>query len=398
MRAEVISIGDELTSGTRLDTNSQWLSQRLEELGATVLFHTTVGDDLAANIDVFRKAASRVDVVVVSGGLGPTADDLTRQALADAAGVDLVLDQPSLDHIVGLFARRGRAMPPANEIQAMFPRGAKAIPNPHGSAPGIDFRMACDDRPGARFFCLPGVPAEMKEMWSGTVADAVAAMAPAKRVIQSKNVKCFGVGESDLEAMLPDLIRRGREPRVGITVSKATITLRITAIGPDAATCLSQIDDTERTIRACLGQLVFGQDDDELQHAVARRMIDQGQRLAVWECGTTGLIAHWLGELPEAREFFAGAIVEPGAQAPSDGLDAWLADRARETRARFGAAWSLAVGPFPKLAAHGETPAPVWFALDGPEGTKTTSLPFAGHPDILRARFAKAALNLARLG
>ncbi|HND53564.1 MAG TPA: competence/damage-inducible protein A, partial [Pirellulaceae bacterium] len=127
MIAEVISIGDELTSGERLDTNSQWLSQRLGELGIRAMYHTTVADDMAANVAVFRTALERADLVVSTGGLGPTADDLTRQALAEAAGVDLVQDDGALAHIRALFARRKREMPPANLVQALFPRGSRVV-------------------------------------------------------------------------------------------------------------------------------------------------------------------------------------------------------------------------------------------------------------------------------
>ncbi len=142
MLAEVISIGDELTSGQRLDTNSQWLSTRLGELGVRAMWHTTVGDDLETNMQAFRQAAQRADLIVSTGGLGPTADDLTRDALAAAAGVELVLDEAALEHIQGLFARRKRPMPERNRLQAMFPRGSRMIPNPAGTAPGIDFELS----------------------------------------------------------------------------------------------------------------------------------------------------------------------------------------------------------------------------------------------------------------
>jgi nicotinamide-nucleotide amidase len=139
-----------------------------------VLFHTTVGDDLEANIRVFREAADRAEIVVCTGGLGPTADDLTREALAACIGTDLVLDPVVLEHIRNLFARRRREMPERNQVQAMFPRGSRVIPNPHGSAPGIDLQIPRGDRTPSRIFALPGVPAEMQEMWQQTVGPAIA--------------------------------------------------------------------------------------------------------------------------------------------------------------------------------------------------------------------------------
>src|SRR5262245_45922755 len=190
MRAEIIAIGDELTSGQRLDTNSQWVSERLNELGVHVAFHTTVGDDLDDNITVFRNAIDRAEIVVATGGLGPTADDLTRDAIAAAVGVELVQDDAALEHIKNLFARRKRAMPEQNLRQAQFPRGTRVVPNPHGTAPGIDLEVG-----RCRIFALPGVPAEMFEMWAATVAPAISSMFPSPRVIRHHRVKVFGAGE-----------------------------------------------------------------------------------------------------------------------------------------------------------------------------------------------------------
>jgi nicotinamide-nucleotide amidase len=394
MRAEVIAIGDELTSGQRLDTNSQWLSQRLEEVGAAVLFHTTVGDDLAANIRVFREAADRAEIVVCTGGLGPTADDLTREALAACIGVDLVLDPVVLEHIRNLFARRRREMPERNQVQAMFPQGSRVISNPHGSAPGIDLQIPRGDRPPCRIFALPGVPAEMRQMWQQTVGPAIATMLGDQRCcIRHRCIKCFGVGESDLEAMLPDLIRRGREPRVGITVSRATITLRITAVGPTPEACRQLIEPTEATIRGCLGDLVYGQEDDELQDAVVRLLAARGQTLATAECGSGGLMAHWLSEADPYGHTFRGGWILP--EYPNTARA--LAETAESCRQQFGSDWALAVGPFPASDAHGAAPGDLHLALAAPDATATRSTPFAGHPDLLKHRSVKLALDLLRL-
>ena len=233
MNAEVISIGDELASGERLDTNSQWLSQRLGELGIRSLYHTTVADDLAANVAVFRLALERADIVVATGGLGPTADDLTRDAIAAAIGAELYLDQPSLDHIRGLFARHNREMPERNVLQACFPVGSRPIFNPGGTAPGILLEhQRPAERRACRLFALPGVPAEMREMFLATVAPAVVATLAEPRDDSPPADQMFwGRRKPASRQMLPDLIRRGREPSVGITVHEATITLRITAAG-----------------------------------------------------------------------------------------------------------------------------------------------------------------------
>ncbi|MEZ6151991.1 MAG: molybdopterin-binding protein [Pirellulaceae bacterium] len=294
LQAEVLSIGDELTSGQRLDTNSQWLSARLAELGIRTIRHTTVGDDLAGDIEALRLAAGRADVVVVSGGLGPTLDDLTRQALADAFECPLELDVESLEHIRQLFARRHREMPARNQVQAMFPRGARVIPNPHGSAPGIDMSVASLGR-RSRIFALPGVPAELKEMWTQSVVPRIEAMLGASLAPwRYYAVKLFGIGESDVEVRLPNLIDRRRAPTVGITVSHATITLRIAARAQTDGQFADLIAPTLNEIQQALGELIFGAGDDELEHAILRKLAQQRLKLATVEIGAASWINQWM--------------------------------------------------------------------------------------------------------
>ncbi len=411
MHAEIISIGDEITSGQLLDTNSQWLSQRLEELGIRVLYHSTVGDELDPLAAVFRQAIERSDVVISTGGLGPTADDLTRPALAKAVGRALVRDEAILAAIRAKYARRGRAMPKRNEQQADFPAGARPITNPHGTAPGIELEVDRPGRAACRVFALPGVPAEMKEMWQTSVSRALRLAGAGGRVIRQKRINCFGLGESQIEAMLPDLVRRGRVPRVGITASQATIILRITAEGASAEECEAAIAPTAATIRRCLGNLVFGEDDEELQDVVVRLLGRRRRTLAAAEWGTAGLVTQWLDEVPEAAERFVGGAVTPTATAlrnvlgvspevlrehgPSSGpITHQMAVGCRE---RFGAYYGLAVGAFPEPDAQRSAPAPVFFALASPDAVRVHSVPFASHPALVKVYCAKHALNLARL-
>lgn len=403
--AEVISIGDELTSGQRLDTNSQWLSQQLGDLGIRVVYHTTVADDLAANLAVFRNARDRADLIVCTGGLGPTADDLTRDAVAATAGVDLVLDEPSLQHIERLFARRQRPMPPSNRLQAMFPRGARVIPNPHGTAPGIDMDLARAGAAPARMFCLPGVPAEMREMWQATVAPAIEkTLGEDRRILRHFPIKCFGVGESDLEQMLPDIIRRGRDPLVGITASHATLTLRITASGRSPEECALSAGATIETIRQCLGTLVYSEQDEELSDVVARQLQAAGRTLTTVEIGTPGLLANWLAKIPDAAAWRLGGFTFQRDALPAEWRKtvdtaetfdtAALAELARRWT---GADYGLAIGPAPAIARPGEPAGTIDIGLAGPAGTAVRALAYTGHPDILSTRTAKHALNELRL-
>ena len=419
MRAEIIAIGDELTSGQRLDTNTQWLSQRLAELGVPVAFHTTVGDDLETNVAAFRNAIDRADIVVATGGLGPTADDLTRDALAAAAGVDLVQDDAALAHIRGLFARRGRAMPERNALQAQFPRGSRPVPNPHGTAPGIDMAVPRPCCAPCRVFALPGVPAEMFAMWEATVAPAIAAAQPSRRIICHWRIKCFGVGESDVEAMLPDMIRRKREPLVGITVSGATITLRITASGPSDAACRQAMEPTVAEIREILGVLVFGEEDDELEHAVTRLLRERGQSLAVAEWATDGLVSQCLAEAAGGLDNFRGGVVVRSAPllksllnvdvaAGEEASRAIAEALARAARERAGADFGLGVAAFPQegitvpSAAAGaaesiERTGTLQVALATGDTVRVKGFPLASHPSITKIRAAKQALNIVRL-
>ncbi len=423
MHAEIISIGDELTSGQRLDTNSQWLSQRLGELGIATHFQTTVSDDLEDNVAVFRAAVARADIVISTGGLGPTADDLTRDALARMIGRPLVRDESSLAHIRSLFARRQRPMPERNVVQAMFPEGSRPIPNPHGTAPGIALEALRPDGSACRVFSLPGVPAEMFEMWEATVAPTIVAAAGHPQVIRHHCVRCFGVGESDLEAMLPDLIRRGRVPSVGITVSDATITLRITAVGDSPDACASAIAPTLATIHECLGTLVYGEDDDELADVVLRLLVARGESLATVEWGNAGLATAMhqavekatLGKPSEEaarfRATFRGGLTISDAATTSEQLRvpgaAWsdLTPNSQELaialaeagKKAFAANWCLATAALPELTPGGSDPHRLHFAVAGPDATQAHSAPYVGHPALLKPRATKQVINALRL-
>jgi nicotinamide-nucleotide amidase len=416
MRAEIIAIGDELTSGQRLDTNSQWLSERLGEIGIPVAYHTTVGDDLENNIAVFRTAIDRADVVVATGGLGPTADDLTREAIAAAAGVELVEDEAALAHIRALFARRRREMPERNKLQAQFPCGSRVVPNPEGTAPGIDLTVPRSCGPPCRVIALPGVPAEMFAMWRQTVGPALAIAQPSKQVICHHRIKCFGVGESDLEAMLPDMIRRKREPLVGITVSGATITLRITASGANEAACRRAMEPTIAQIRDLLGVLVFGEEDDELEHSVVRLLEERSQSVAVAEWATDGLVSQWLAEAAGGRSsFLSGIIVRdigglktildidvPGNAASSPET---AREMARALRTKTGADFGLGIAAFPTggveiptaAASNVDMSGTLHVAITAGDNVRVKSFPIASHPAITKTRSAKQALNMLRL-
>jgi nicotinamide-nucleotide amidase len=328
---------------------------------------------------------------------------LTRQAMAEAFDLPLELNEQSLATIQNMFSSRGREMPERNRVQAMFPQGSSPIPNPNGTAPGVDLTIGTNESK-CRILSLPGVPAEMKEMWQETVRPALLKqLGDDAQVVRHFRLKCFGTGESALEAMLPDLIRRGREPAVGITVSKATITLRVTARGKDDDACWDLIQPTVDTIRKCLGDLVFGEEDDELQHAVARMLLHRNETLAVAEWGSGGLLADWLSAIPASADAFKGAKIVSSHNSASRMLDVdrtldpptHAKELAIAVRERCDASYGISLGAFP--ADPNDPEAKVFIGLASESDASVSGRRFAGHPDILKERAAKQALDVLRL-
>ena len=418
MSAEIIAVGTELTTGAKLDTNSQWLSLELAEIGIPVRAHLTIDDDLEAMADAIKLAAARSEVVLITGGLGPTLDDLTREALALMAGVELVLHEPSLEHARQMFAKRNRPMPERNTMQAMFPRGSQVLPNPRGTAPGIwmsvpreaDGASDSDSERVCRIAAMPGVPSEMKQMFRQQVLPRLDG---GGRVIRRARINCFGVGESQAEEILGDLTARGRDPDVGITVHEATITLRIMAEGASADECLAKIDKARDTIINRMGTLVFGVEDEELEHAVIRLLNQRRASLSTAESGTGGLLAHRLTGVTGFETCYKGGVVVPTTAAKRDmlGVDPMLLRQygeiseqvagvmAKGCRQKFGTNFALAITEWGLFKPDDPfAPVPASFvALAGPSGLLVEKVQHFGDPEIAKSRTAKAAVNLLRL-
>lgn len=361
MHAEVISIGTELTSGEKLDTNSQWLSIELSQIGIPVRFHTTMADDKAAMLEAFRMAVERSDLVLVTGGLGPTLDDLTRELIAELVGVDLVLDEPSLTYIRELFAKRAREFPERNRIQAMFPRGSEPIFNPIGTAPGIWMEIPRTGRAPCRLAAMPGVPSEMKKMYREQVLPK---LPRGEHVIRRVCIHTFGKGESAVEEMLGELTARNRNPEVGITASAATITLRIAASGTSVDACNKLIDADRHFIHERLGTLVFGEDDATLEGATVELLKQQNKGVATIEGGTMGALAQTLGTAAVNSDCFRSGVVMTTAAAIANAVETIAAGdvvsargamlMAEWIRRRSGASFGLAVTPISQPASAGD--------------------------------------------
>ncbi len=304
-RAAIISIGDEIALGQSLDTNSKWVAARLASQGIMTVEHATIPDDLGATAATFRRLAGSASLIVSTGGLGPTADDLTRQGLAEATGDPLVEDAEALRQIEAWLRGRGRTLSAANRVQAMRPSRASCLANAVGTAPGLRAVVAADGR-AADVFCLPGPPKEMAAMFERFVAPAL--RPPEGRAITSRFLHLCGVAESEAATMLGEILARDRNPTVGITVSNTIITLRLRYEGA-VADAPAALDDTERAIRGRLGDLIFGEGETTLPAAVLRMLTERGERLAIVESCTGGMIGAALSDVPGSSSAFLGGWI-----------------------------------------------------------------------------------------
>jgi nicotinamide-nucleotide amidase len=405
LNVEILSTGDELLTGQVVDTNSTWLMDRLWDLGVMVRRKTLVSDDRADLDAAIRETTGRADLVVMSGGMGPTEDDLTSECVAAVLGVPLELHEPSLRAIEERFRRMGREMTPNNAKQARFPRGAVVIPNRFGTAPGFSARVGRGE-----VVCLPGVPVEFKGLadeWLLPRLRAGLTEVPAARL-----VKLFAIGESNADhAMRPvmdDPANAG--VRFGFRAHWPEIHVKWSVPGPDAG---ARADRILAAVRGIFGDAIFGEGKDELPELVVARLAARGERVAVAESCTGGLLAELLTRVPGASTVIDlgvvayanamkerlvgvpagllaahGAVSEPVARALAEGV-----------RAAAGATWGLGVTGI--AGPTGGTPekpvGTVHVALAGPGGTEHAARSWRGDRGRIRLTAAYDALNLLRL-
>lgn len=409
MQAVIISIGDELTTGQNIDTNSAWLSRELTAAGVAVIRHITVGDEVSRIETSFRQALAAAELVIATGGLGPTADDLTREALA--AATDRVLEEnaEALSQLEAFFARWQRPMSASNRVQALVPRGCRVVHNPRGTAPGLWY-----EKDGRHLFALPGVPSEMKAMYTAAIVPLVAGLASG-RSTQIARVLTFGMSEAKIGELIADLMARGRHPLVGTTASEAMITIRIvaTAESPQAARELAQRDAAE--VRKRLGDAVFGADDDTLHGAVAAGLVRRGLTVATAESCTGGMLAQRLTDVAGSSAYFLRGYVTYsnaaksellGVPAPliaAEGAVSEAVARAMAEGCRAAARSDIGIGITGIAGPEGgsaEKPVGfVYVALVDEVGGEVKRLLLGDHLSRaeVRDRAVKAALNMLRL-
>lgn len=407
MRAEIISVGTELLIGQITDTNATFLARLLAAHGVDVLFKQTVGDNLERVRATVRLALNRSDLVVMTGGLGPTEDDLTAEAVALAAGLPVVYDQAVADTIAALFERRGRKAPESIFRQARIPRGAQVIPNRRGTAPGLIVRVE-----SRTVFLLPGVPHEME----GLVADGLVPWLRASagdQVISSRVLRIAGLGESMVEERIRDLIHE-TNPTVAPLAKTGEVHLRITAKGRPTDVP-AMIDRVETGLRARLGDAIFGVDDNTLHETTARLLLERQVTLAVAESCTGGLVASRLTEVPGSSAFLLAGFVTYSDEAKTRDLgvpaelivrhgavsapvaEAMAAGVRQRTGAHVGVAITGIAGP--AGATAGKPVGLVYLAISTTAGARTEEVRFGEEPGRAGVRHlaAQAALNLIRL-
>ncbi|NQT20717.1 MAG: competence/damage-inducible protein A [Planctomycetes bacterium] len=408
MQAEIVSVGDEILLGMIADTNSAYLSAGLANHGIAVTRQTTVGDDLNAISDAVSAASARSELVIVNGGIGPTIDDVTRQAVAAAADVPLRMDDEWLDVIEAKFHSRKIEMPKSNQVQALIPETATRIFNPAGTAAGFYFMID-----GAEVAVFPGVPPELKAMFEQEYLPGLLERAATGRVIVTRSLKCFGLPESLINEKLEHLMGPHKNPQVGLLAKGAVISVKITASARDEPTAVNMIDEIKQEARGRLGDYVFGEDDDELQTAVARLLSERGLTLCTAESCTGGLIAERLTEISGSSKYFLGGAVTYSNEMKMDllGVPEHLFDEAgavssevaqamaegirRRTGADYGISVTGIAGP-----TGGTAQKPVglvYIGIADTKGTEVKELRLSGTREHIRDRTAKQALNLVRL-
>ncbi len=306
MRVEIICTGDEVLTGKIVNSNFSHISQRLEDVGLTVVWGTTVGDDRAALLEAFQRASMRADAVIVNGGLGPTLDDLSQEIAARAAGVELVLHEEWLGRMEAFFTKRARVMPPNNRKQAMLPANAEMLDNPIGTACGFALDIG-----KARFLFTPGVPRELKRMLEEQVIPRLLKRSGTASAIHLKRFHSYGIGESHADTLLAGIeeLVPDDSVKLGFRAHYPQLETKLTVRGIDRADIDRKLAPVQAEVRKRLGHFILAEDDQTLEGVVLAALTGRNASLAVAENFTSGQIASRIGHLPGAEHVFCRGIV-----------------------------------------------------------------------------------------
>ena len=408
MDAEIITTGTEILLGEIVDTNAAWMARRLRDLGINLFYKTTVGDNLDRIVAAMRQGLDRSDLVLVTGGLGPTVDDMTRDAAALATDRDLVLDDACLASIEAIFARWGRKLGDNNRLQAYLPAGSIPVFNPVGTAPGFVVEVDRKGRQPAMLICLPGVPREMMHLMQETIEPFLAQrLGPDRVYLKSRILRVVGMGESIVDSRVADLMRRSN-PTVGLAAHLGQVDVRITARAATEGRAAEMLDDVATDVRARLGDFVYAEGDVSLETVLVAALQDAGYSLALVETNTGGELARRLQAVPGADQIIRRAQVVsspleiasggPTNLVSSDAAE-WAArqflNAAREDGATLGFALCGTMDPAagPYGAYRGET----FVGLATGDNTLSMRIDTGGTDELARRWVGNGALNWLRL-
>ena len=404
MQAELISIGTELLLGEILDTNAQYLGARLPALGIDLFYTSKVGDNLDRLSEVIDRAWGRCDLVITTGGLGPTEDDLTREAIARVLGEELVVDRELEEQLRGFFARRGVTMPERNVKQATLIASARSVPNPRGTAPGWWVEQA-----GRVIVAMPGPPAEMTRMWEEEIAPELERRRPGA-VLITRTLKTAGIGEGHVDEMVSPLLK-STNPSIGVYARADGVQLRIAAKAATKDEAQQLIQPVEQEIRRILGAAVWGADEDTMESAVGDLLRGNGLTIATMESCTGGLLAHTITNVSGSSRYFRGGLVayatemkvawgvDPGIIARHGAVSVeCAADMARAVRERLGSDIGIGItgvaGPDPQ---EDQPPGTIHIGLvAGFSVPQTLSYQFAQGREAVKRRAVTTTLALLR--
>jgi len=405
-KASIVSIGNELLNGQTVNSNAAYLGEELIRIGIPVASSYAVADEIDAIVRAFDQACYDTDVIIATGGLGPTDDDLTRQAMAKFLGVELELHDDLLEKILHFFNRLNRQMPERNKIQAYIPAGARALPNV-GTAPGIRAESK-----GKLFFALPGVPQEMKRMFEESVIPDLKQFAGGQAVVVRK-LKCFGAGESTIAELLGNAMQRGRNPLINCTVTSGIITLHIIASAQNETEAESMAGKDEQFLRGILGELVYGTGDESLAGVVGGALVRQEKTVAAAESCTGGLLAKQLTDIPGASRYFTHGWITYSNEAktaelgvPADLIEKYGAvskevaeSMARGARKKAGTDFAIGITGIagPGGATEQKPAGLVYISVDSDQGCDTERCVFSYDRRFVRLRSTQTALNMLRL-
>lgn len=316
MKAEIIAVGSELLLGQITNTNAQFISARLAEIGVDVYYHTVIGDNPERLVDAIKIAEQRADVLLFTGGLGPTKDDLTKEAIARHLGIELDYDDAAIEHITDYFERQGRVMTPNNKKQALVFKNSTVLKNYTGMAPGMAYTN--DEN---TYILMPGPPHEMKPMFEKEVISYLLKLDERQEVIVSRVLNCFGIGEAELESRIETILETQTNPTVAPLASPKGVTLRLTAKATSLEEAYALIAPVEADIRAIIGEFVFGIDDETLFSKTVDLLQTKKLTIAAAESLTGGQFMSQLTSITGASAVFGGGMVVYSLEQKAQQLD-----------------------------------------------------------------------------